>query len=192
MPTASEQEWVSPTLPSTTSVTPGSPSTLPWHYPVSLSSITRSAKPYTITPSVKPTLPQQHRITSSSVTPGAPVTLPRHHPSAAHYFALSQTDSPNLHLKFADLPKTQVLKTEHGVPVLDLHKMTVKEATQTTNNFINHSHGRYRKVRIVTGKGLHSEGGAPKIKPAIASMLKNANYKFQEVSDGGCFEVLLQ
>ena len=81
------------------------------------------------------------------------------------------------------------MKFQHGIPSLDLHGMTVKEALDTTRTFLKQSRGRYRTVRIITGRGLHNVNGVPKIKPAIEGFLKGRQYK--EIYKGGCLEVTL-
>lgn len=67
--------------------------------------------------------------------------------------------------------------------------MRVKEAVHVTETFIKQSRGHYRRVRIITGRGLHSVDGVPKIKPAIQSLLSGSDYK--EMAKGGCLEVQL-
>ncbi|XP_042224351.1 uncharacterized protein LOC121868119 [Homarus americanus] len=130
----------------------------------------------------------QHFWGTPSYVPGE---IPSVGPSLPHYYTLSENDSPNLHMKFGDLPVTQVLTTDHGIPTLDLHNMTVREATRITNEFLRQSQHGHNMVKIVTGRGLHTEDGIPKVKPAIATLLNNLDYEFREVHKGGCFEVFL-
>lgn len=94
-------------------------------------------------------------------------------------------------MKYVDIPQSEIIKLDHGVPTLDLHRMTVREASQATDSFIRQSFGRHQRVRIVTGRGLHSEGGMPKVKPTVQKYLLHNNYKYNEVHNGGCFEVFL-
>ena len=46
----------------------------------------------------------------------------------------------------------------------------------------------FKVVEVITGKGIHSEG-KPVLKPLINDMLKNRNYKFTPINDGGAFLV---
>ncbi|XP_045603378.2 uncharacterized protein [Procambarus clarkii] len=176
----SQRDWGRPTSPWASS-----PSYSPW---ASSSSSSSSYAPWASSSSYAPCAP------SPSYAPKIPPpTVPRRAqipPSSPHSYALSPNNSPNLHLKFVDIPISDVLKTDHGITTLDLHHMTVREATQTTNKFLRQSVGQH-KVRIVTGRGLHSEGGTPKLKPAIALLLKRRGFEFREVNNGGCFEVTL-
>lgn len=51
---------------------------------------------------------------------------------------------------------------------LDLHNVKFEDAVLQTRSFIESCwHKGYRKVRIVTGKGLHSPGGKSIIRPAV-------------------------
>lgn len=95
-----------------------------------------------------------------------------------------------IHYNFGgNVKASNVVRMQNGVPTLDLHEMRVKEAVRVTEAFVNQSHGHYRKVRVITGRGLHSVDGVPKIKPAVQSLLSGCNYR--EVAKGGCLEVQL-
>jgi len=66
---------------------------------------------------------------------------------------------------------------------IDLHGLTVNEALDVLANHIqvakevaNSSNGHY-PVRIITGAGIHSIGGKPRIKPAVVDWLKNQGYR---------------
>lgn len=57
---------------------------------------------------------------------------------------------------------------------LDLHEMKLEAAVQATREFLDASyrHG-LRKVRIITGKGLHSKGGEAVLRPAVLEECRN-------------------
>ena len=58
--------------------------------------------------------------------------------------------------------------------VLDLHNYTLDEALKQLRTFISESIAfGYRKVRIVTGKGLHSPDGIAVLRPAVISALRS-------------------
>lgn len=86
---------------------------------------------------------------------------------------------------------SNIVRMELGAPTIDLHLLRVREARQVTETFLKQSRGKYRRVRIITGRGLHSVDGVPKIKPAVESLLSENNYSFKETAKGGCLEVML-
>lgn len=90
---------------------------------------------------------------------------------------------------FDDIEEENVLRSEYGVPTLDLHQMSVREAIEKTETFLQQSRGRYRKVRIITGRGLRSFGGVPRIREAVEELLNGRTYR--RVARGGCIEVTL-
>jgi len=62
---------------------------------------------------------------------------------------------------------------------LNLHNETSEQAKDDIKNFIEHSHHkRLKTLRIITGKGRHSEGGIPILK-------KVALEKISELRDQG-------
>lgn len=142
--------------------------------------------------------PRSARVPKSTFSPSArePV-LPTTHvaarptPIPSSSSTRIPSDSPHLRLKYADLSVRRVIKIEHGIPTLDLHNMTVKEATKITRAFLATNIGQQHRVRIITGRGLHSEGGVAKVKPAIETLLENQNLKFSETNSGGCLNVIL-
>lgn len=113
-----------------------------------------------------------------------PVTSPYGHDISAR-----PVGSGRVHLKHGDKPVEKVVRKEVGVPTLDLHSMTVREAIQATDEFLMRYSDHYHKVKIITGRGMHAADKEPRIKPAIIDMLKNSQYKFQEVDKGGSLEV---
>lgn len=74
---------------------------------------------------------------------------------------------------------------------LDLHQKTKDDAMVRTNSFIDLSfQKKLRKIRIVTGKGLHSPNGEAVLRPAVIEAVR-ANRNVREVdtnppaSEGG-------
>ncbi len=56
---------------------------------------------------------------------------------------------------------------------LDLHSYTLDEAMKQLRSFIRESiESGYKKVRIITGKGLHSPDGVAVLRPAVISALQ--------------------
>ncbi|TYJ59060.1 hypothetical protein B9479_000049 [Cryptococcus floricola] len=59
---------------------------------------------------------------------------------------------------------------------IDLHGLYVKEAIERTEAAINDSQRQRREeLRIIVGKGLHSQGGHAKIKPAVENLMQKYN-----------------
>ena len=80
---------------------------------------------------------------------------------------------------------------------LDLHNFLLDEAIRQTNIFIEDCAKRgLRKIRIITGKGLHSPNGESVIRPAIVGLVKNCR-KIREADfnpkavDGGSGAIIL-
>eukprot|EP00656_Telonema_subtile_P027496 TRINITY_DN2959_c0_g1_i3.p1 TRINITY_DN2959_c0_g1~~TRINITY_DN2959_c0_g1_i3.p1 ORF type:complete len:985 (-),score=256.33 TRINITY_DN2959_c0_g1_i3:2120-5074(-) len=76
---------------------------------------------------------------------------------------------------------------------IDLHGLTVSEAVETTANYLNLCKSMKHRgiLKIITGKGLHSEGGVPKIKPAIEDWLQSNRFNFLSSPNGGVVEVAM-
>ncbi|KAF5389495.1 hypothetical protein D9757_004324 [Collybiopsis confluens] len=56
---------------------------------------------------------------------------------------------------------------------IDLHGLYVKEAIAQTDNAIEDAKRRgVSEIHLIVGKGLHSQGGAAKIKPAVEELMK--------------------
>lgn len=72
---------------------------------------------------------------------------------------------------------------------LDLHGMTVAEAGETVQRFLDASRGRHRCVCIVHGQGRHSGGNVPVLKPRVRDWLRGhpavLAYADAPKSDGG-------
>jgi len=74
--------------------------------------------------------------------------------------------------------------------IIDLHGYTVEEAKVAIDELF--SSNKYSHIRIITGKGIHSQNG-PMIKDFTRSYLqrKNIHYTQSKIQDGGegTFEV---
>ncbi len=73
---------------------------------------------------------------------------------------------------------------------LDLHEMKLEQALAATSQFLEISRSRgLRKVRIVTGKGLHSENGEAVLRPAVTNICRNSSIvrevSVPKASEGG-------
>ena len=71
--------------------------------------------------------------------------------------------------------------------VLDLHGKTVKEAVGESARWLDrHRTGTgltgVRRLTLITGRGLHSPDGVPRIKPEIEKLLKRRKIRFKEES----------
>ena len=57
---------------------------------------------------------------------------------------------------------------------LDLHGYKFEESVPAATDFISSSYSKgLRKIRIITGKGLHSPGGKSIIRPEIVNAVRN-------------------
>jgi DNA-nicking Smr family endonuclease len=71
---------------------------------------------------------------------------------------------------------------------LDLHGYTQSEARSLLDEFLDEAAAEgYGRVRIVTGKGLHSPDGVGVIKELTETILSQAGHRFVEakMNDGG-------
>lgn len=71
---------------------------------------------------------------------------------------------------------------------LDLHGYTQAEAKELLYEFLDEAQDYgYRRVRIVTGKGLHSPDGIGVIKELTETILTQAGHRFVEakLNEGG-------
>jgi DNA-nicking Smr family endonuclease len=56
---------------------------------------------------------------------------------------------------------------------IDLHRLRVKEAIARTDTALEEAKRRGdSEIRLIVGKGLHSEGGAAKVRPAIKGLMR--------------------
>lgn len=72
---------------------------------------------------------------------------------------------------------------------LDLHGLTKTEARQEVIVFIEKSKiNKYDRIRIITGKGLHSENNRSILNSYIKNILDEYNLKYSDAKlyDGGC------
>ena len=79
---------------------------------------------------------------------------------------------------------------------LDLHAFTKREAEIELYDFLEKAYDLgFRKVRIITGKGLNSENKESVLKPFVQDILKKEKLKFRDakMNEGGsgAIEVLL-
>ncbi|CAL1542149.1 unnamed protein product [Lymnaea stagnalis] len=81
---------------------------------------------------------------------------------------------------------------------LDLHNYFLRQAMQAFIKFLKENESIYHKnncreadryVYIITGRGLHSKDGVPKIKPAVESYLDKHKYKKSWENAGGMVTV---
>ena len=65
---------------------------------------------------------------------------------------------------------------------LDLHEMLLDDAVAATRSFLDSSFSRgLKKVRIITGKGIHSKGGEAVLRPAVINVCRS-HPKVREVT----------
>lgn len=80
---------------------------------------------------------------------------------------------------------------------LDLHNLLLDEALINTKAFLDSSwHKGYRKVRIITGKGIHSPNGESVLRPAIIGLVKNNPHVREadfspKAADGGSGAIII-
>ena len=85
---------------------------------------------------------------------------------------------------------------------LDLHELAVDESILILEHHISQitiklnqkqftpSHPHKHEFKIITGRGVHSKGGA-KIRPMVQKWLRKYNYEFRMCSKGGAIIVVL-
>ena len=65
---------------------------------------------------------------------------------------------------------------------LDLHEMLLDDAIAATRSFLDSSYSKgLKKVRIITGKGIHSKGGEAVLRPAVTNVCQS-HPKVREVT----------
>lgn len=72
--------------------------------------------------------------------------------------------------------------------VIDLHGLSVSQASAVTTAFLRHPSSTSRMVKLVTGVSRHSEG-IGKLRPAIEALLKSMNLHYE--SEDAAFRVYL-
>ncbi|ORZ24802.1 hypothetical protein BCR41DRAFT_233829 [Lobosporangium transversale] len=78
---------------------------------------------------------------------------------------------------------------------MDLHGLRVDEAEYyTQERMIGFIEDKEKKLKIIVGRGKHSLGGIPKIKPAVMELLKEFEVEasFDPSNDGCIFVRSLQ
>lgn len=69
---------------------------------------------------------------------------------------------------------------------IDLHGFTKTEARNEIINFINIAREKkFKKIRIITGKGLHSESGKSILRECAINIIKKEGFRY---SDAKLFE----
>ena len=90
----------------------------------------------------------------------------------------------------ADEPTISRIRRMDAQDELDLHEMKLDDASSATRSFLDRSFARgLRKVRIITGKGIHSAKGEAVLRPAVIDICRS-HPKVREVtvpkaSEGG-------
>lgn len=78
-----------------------------------------------------------------------------------------------------------------GASALDLHGLRVAEAVEVTEAFLaHHRQRRSPSVKIITGRGSHSESRASRLTPAVITLLRNGGFRFS-IDNFGNFMVQL-
>ena len=80
--------------------------------------------------------------------------------------------------KYLEIPSAQI----------DLHGLTKEEARIALGDFLTEAERRkYKKIRIITGKGLHSASGRGILNEYIKKILddKGLKYRDAKINEGG-------
>ena len=84
----------------------------------------------------------------------------------------ARDDSPN----HGKEPSINEIRRMNAQDEIDLHLLRLEDAVKEASLFLEESQRRgLRKVRIVTGKGLHSENGEAVIRPAVLALCKESS-----------------
>lgn len=80
---------------------------------------------------------------------------------------------------------------------IDLHQMTREEARREVYAFLEEAQAKgYKKIRIITGKGTHSENGVGVLNPCVKGILDGGGYEHQiaKYNEGGegALDVILE
>lgn len=71
---------------------------------------------------------------------------------------------------------------------LDLHGYTQNEAQCLVNDFLDNARkNKFKKIRIITGKGTHSNNGQGVLKELVKDILlaQNLNFQNAKINEGG-------
>ena len=81
-----------------------------------------------------------------------------------------------------DGPSINQIRRMSAQDELDLHEMLLDDALAATRSFLDSSWSKgLRKVRIITGKGIHSKNGEAVLRPAVTDVCKS-HPKVREVT----------
>ena len=81
-----------------------------------------------------------------------------------------------------DGPSINQIRRMSAQDELDLHEMLLDDALSATRSFLDSSYAKgLRKVRIITGKGIHSKNGEAVLRPAVTDACKS-HPKVREVT----------
>lgn len=81
-----------------------------------------------------------------------------------------------------------IIRRMNAQDEIDLHEIKLEDAIRATENFLDISYAiGLRKVRIITGKGLHSVNGEAVLKPVITNICQNHS-RVREVFTGKASE----
>jgi len=73
-----------------------------------------------------------------------------------------------------DGPSINRIRRMDAQDELDLHEMILDDAVAHTRAFLDNSYAKgLRKVRIITGKGIHSKNGEAVLRPAIIGICRS-------------------
>jgi len=75
---------------------------------------------------------------------------------------------------YCDVVADEVENNKHSPPgTIDLHGLYVKEAIERTETAIaNAQRSGAEELRVIVGKGIHSQGHVAKIKPAVQGLMQ--------------------
>ena len=119
----------------------------------------------------------------------APISLPGHSPQRTE-----DADVSDNVFVTSGVDRREIRKLKKGEYIVrdrhDLHGMTGADALASVERFIENSrHAGHRCVCIIHGRGLHSEGNPPILKPRVREYLRSHRsvlaYTDAPVSDGG-------
>lgn len=129
-----------------------------------------------------------------SYLPGRPCVPPPPVPPASAPSAPPSTpeDSPTVGLTFGTRKLSSIIFDDNGIPTLDLHNMTVPEAKSAVQGFLRRQRSLGSSyIQIITGRGIHSDNGIPKIKPVVKNIIVGEGLQYRETCKGGSYLVYL-
>lgn len=70
--------------------------------------------------------------------------------------------------------------------------MTVPEAKSAVQGFLRRQRSLGSSyIQIITGRGIHSDNGIPKIKPVVKNIIVGEGLQYRETCKGGSYLVYL-